>query len=166
MDEKYRRANMLLAVLLFFTNRKKYLELAVTHAVALNFDNHALIEKFEEGDQDFINKTEERIRHDSTEMSKVVDISLWISFFYILLVSIIAFSVAYISGSINFSLPLEYSKVSIFIGTILVAWPTLMELGGKLQTWGGESLPELTHKVIFKILFIPGACLLLIGAAL
>ena len=166
MDKKYRRANMFLAVLLFFVYRSKYIELSVNHQISLNHNNQALIQKFEEGDKDFIESTKEDMRINSTNLTKTVDESLWGSLFYIILVSLIALGIAYKIGSVNFTLPFDHSKLYAFTGSLLMAWATLMELGGKMQTWGGETLPELTHREIFKILFIPGTCLLLLGVSI
>ncbi|MCU7838543.1 MAG: hypothetical protein KZQ94_04065 [Candidatus Thiodiazotropha sp. (ex Troendleina suluensis)] len=80
--------------------------------------------------------------------------------------AIIALTVGYYLGSIKPSLSINYSLLSTFIGTFLASWATLMELGSGFATWSGKALHGLIHPAMFKLLFIPGVCLLFIGIAI
>ena len=69
-------------------------------------------------------------------------------------------------GRISLSLPIDASKVLAFTGSALVAWATLMELGGDFPVWDGKAFPQLAHTVVFKAIFVPGVAMVLASVLL
>lgn len=160
MNMEYRRANKYRAVFLFFFSRKKFIDVATNHHMAINLEVSAHPE---------IYPIEKRLpieKATAIDNTRIVSKGLLNAFCLILLTAIIALGVGYVLGSIKPSLPFDFNLLATFIGTFLVGWATLMELGGGFATISHESLHELIHQLIFKILFIPGVCLLLLGVVI
>ena len=90
-----------------------------------------------------------------------VIVALWSAFWAIVVVIAIATGVAAYLDRVGPSLPLNTVKSMTFAGSALVAWATLMELGGDFPVWDGKAFPQLAHTVIFKAIFLPGVLLIL-----
>ncbi len=162
---EFKRANTYKAVFLFFFSRKKYIALAINHSMAINLEAQDILNKYKEGTYPVVGWENEAIKS-AEEAAKQVSKGLWGAFGSILMAAIIALAVDYYLGSINPFLSINYSLFSTFIGTFLASWATLMELGGGFATWSGKALHELIHPAMFKLLFVPGVCLLFIGVAI
>lgn len=162
---KFKRANLYKAVFLFLFARKNYIALAINHGMAINLEAPDLIKKYKEGTFP-INGWEVDAEKSAKKGANQISRGLWGAFGFILLAAFIALGVGYFSGSINPSLSINYNLLSTFIGTFLASWATLMELGGGFATFSGKALHELIHPVMFKLLFIPGVCLLFIGVSI
>lgn len=78
----------------------------------------------------------------------------------ITLVSVLALS---IFGGISLNLPVSWAKVLSASGAFLAAWATLFALGGIWRSWDGVALHELVHPNLFKLLFLPGTFLAMLG---
>ena len=161
----FQLANKYKSVFLFLFSREQYISDAVEHGMAINLEAPDLRRNYEEGNFPKPGWEAEAREHAllaAHQLSK----GLWGSFWFIAAVSLIACVIAYINGTIDPKLAIDPSKGISFAGTFLASWGTLMELGGGFQTWKRKALHELIHPVIFKILFIPGVCLLLLGIVL
>jgi hypothetical protein len=165
MSTNFKRANVPLAAVYLFFARKRYLELAIYHGMAINLEAPDLRASYEKGM--FPKKGWEisflaDVSADAVRLQK----SMVSSFLLISVGAFLAAAFGLLSGNLNFQLPLNPVNALAFAGTFLVGWATLMELGGGLHTWKGESLHELLHPFLFKILFIPGVALLFMSLVL
>jgi hypothetical protein len=162
---EFKRANTYQAVFFFLFARKKYISLAVNHGMAVNLEDPDLRRRYQEG----LFPPEGWERESSAnaiEAAKQVSKGLWGSFLAILIVAVIASLAGYMKGTINLAFAFDHGKALSYVGTFFASWATLMELGGGLATFSGEALHELIHPTMFKLLFIPGVCLLLLGITL
>ncbi|MBO0504520.1 hypothetical protein FED29_013770 [Aeromonas veronii] len=158
----FSRANNLKAIIYFFFSRKKYLRMAIYHSIAISLESVDLRKLYEEGKfpED---GWEANYLNDVKNSAKNVDRAIAVSFLYIFTVAFIALLIATAQGRVHYSLNFDFSLLSIFVGTFLTSWATLMALGENMRTWSGEALHELIHPIIFKIIFIPGTLLILAG---
>lgn len=163
MNTHYQRANIFKAVIYFLFSRKRYIDLAVDHGMALNLEAKDQLKRAEEGGESVLKGWEENYRSGYINMTMTIRKALWEALAFIMLVAFIAVLVGINFGKISSSLSIDYMRIAVFLGTFLTGWATLMELGGSLHTWDGGSLPELTHQAIFKVLFVPGVCLIFVG---
>jgi hypothetical protein len=156
----YKRANLSVALFCFVFLRRKYLNLVTNHKIAINLESEKYKIRFENGTYPSENcATEElKIAKDGADGLQKRIIS---SFCSIIVCSIVAITAGLFTQTINFGFNLSCNKLFAFVGTFLVSWATIMVLGGELDTWGGETLHELLCPFVFKVLFIPGAFLLL-----
>jgi len=165
MNDDYKRANIAKALVYFLFARRKYIELAITHSMALNLEAPDLRKKFEEGTfppEDW----EANYSAETEKAANQVHHGLWTSFLWVLTVFIIALGIGATQSTSHISFAINVPLFLSFSGTFLVGWATLMELGGGFWTWSGEALHELIHPAIFKILFIPGLLLIFTGIVL
>ena len=165
MNTEFQRAKVPLAALYFIFARKRFLQLAVWHGMAINLEAPDLRAHFEKGD--YPKKGWEIAElQDAAADAKRIQKSLVSSFLLIALGAAFAVAIGLLGGSLEIERSLNAVNVLAFAGTFLVAWATLMELGGALQTWSGESLPEQIHPFLFKVIFVPGVALLFISLVL
>lgn len=159
---EFKRANTYKAVFFFLFSRKRYISIAINHGMAINLQKADHRKRYEEGK--FPSKDWETVAKKKAIIGAAqVKRGLFCSFAQILLVALISLGIAYIKGSVNPMLPINCSLLASFLGVFLASWATLMELGGGFATYSGEALHELIHPAIFKLLFIPGVFLLLLG---
>jgi hypothetical protein len=165
VSAEYKRAKVPLAALDFVFARKRYLQLAVRHGMAINLEARDLRESYEKGQ--FPKEGWEKEALDgAAEAAMQVQGHLISSFLFILLGALVAVSIGIFVGSLSIQLPIDAAGVIAFGGTFLVGWATLMELGGGFRTWSGEALHELIHPFLFKVLFVPGVALLFVSLLL
>lgn len=152
VPNQYQKTRPIKGMLLFFISQERYLNAAVGHTAYL-----------EDQELDGADSPDlEEIRDQESQNFKIIRSQLIRSFIWIiclvlgLIVGWMIFNVIWISEL------LDWTRGLSFIGTALVGWAALFELGGEgLASWGGETLSELVHPIIFQILFIPGLfCLL------
>ena len=139
--------------------------MAIVHNMAIKLEASDLRARYEKGEYPKAH-WEIEAKKDAEEDANDIQFKLITSFSLVLLGAIIAVTVAYLSGNINSSYPLNVAKCLTFIGSFLASWATLMELGGALATWKGEALHEKIHPVLFQLLFVPGVCLVLTGISI
>ena len=155
----YKRANLPIALFCLFFLRHKYLILAINHYMALSLESEKYKIKFENGTyppEDWETDALKIARAGAKGLRKRIIFSLYT----IIVCSIVALFIGLFTRAIDFSLGLNSSKTIAFLGTFFVSWATLIVLGNKLDTWGGETLHELLSPFVFKVLFIPGVFLL------
>ena len=109
---------------------------------------------------------ENTYRSDYDIMRAAIRASLWSSFWIIVSAALLAVAAGLALGRISLSLPIDASKVLAFAGSALVAWATLMELGGDFPVWDGKAFPQLAHTVVFKAIFVPGVAMVLASVLL
>ncbi len=158
---EFKRANLFLSTLCLIFAKKKYIESAINHNMAINLEAKDLQAKYEKGEYPH-QGWEIGARQDAEGDANHVRHKLFISFCSILVISTIAIAFGFITGVLHMSLSLDIAKCLTFIGTFLASWATLFELGGALATWKGEALHEKVHPIIFQLLFLPGVCLILL----
>ena len=159
-----RKSPYLGAVHLVFS-KAKFLETAVSHGMAVNLEQDGQSKKAQERGRELLEKWEATYRTDYEEMRDAICSALWSSFFTIFLVSALAVVVGVYTGRIGVNFPLDVPKTLAFAGTALVAWATLMELGGDFPVWDGKAFPQIAHSVVFKTIFVPGVAMLLLATA-
>ncbi len=159
---EFKRANTYEAVFFFLFFRKRYISLAINHGMAINLENQVIHKMYKEGKfppEGWEVDAENLAREGAKEISQ----GLMGSFSLILVIAIISLSVAYKIGAVHLSYFVNYNLLASFLGTFLASWATLMELGGGFATYRGKALHELIHPAIFRLLFVPGVCLLLLS---
>jgi hypothetical protein len=87
--------------------------------------------------------------------------AFWSAFWIMAFTAFIAAGIGMYLGKVEPSMSIDWNKVMTFGGSFLIGWATLMELGGNIPVWDGNAFPQLTHTVLFKIIFTPGVLLLL-----
>ena len=139
--------------------------MAVCHNIATDLENPAFRQMYEEGrfsDADRLVK----VRQGVIEAANDLWHSIFISLCEVLIAAVVVILLGFLIGSLDFDLGLKLEKSVPFVGTCLAAWATLMELGGALVTWKGESLHELIHPLIFQLLFVLAVAMMLIAFVL
>lgn len=159
----YKRQRPCLGAMVLFLSKSKFIDMSVQHGMACNLEAEDQMKLARENGKEVLDRWEKRYRRDYTEMTNEIKSALFSSLLSILAVSILAFGIACYFGYINFSMPIDYSKTITFIGSMIIAWATLMELGGDFNTYDGKAFPQQAHSIIFKSLFVPGVFLVLIG---
>lgn len=148
---------------MFFLSRKKFVEMAVLDGMALNLEQEDQRKRAEEGGSTLLKQWEEHYRSDYAKMTTEINAALWSAFWTIVVVVAISAGIAAYLDRASLSLPLDIVRSITFIGSGLVAWATLMELGGDFPVWDGKAFPQLVHTVIFKAIFVSGVLLVLTG---
>ena len=97
------------------------------------------------------------------DAADIIRHAIWSSFVAVAITAVVAIAIAFSFGKVAFELPLSWPKLFSLLGGFLAAWATLMELGGFIKTYSGQTLPELIHPVFFRLLFIPGTLLVMVG---
>jgi hypothetical protein len=141
-NTEFCRANTLLAVSYFIFARRRYLKLAVRHAMAINLEAPDLLQCYKDGKYPQAG-WEERALENASNGAKQVQAGLSSSFFWVLTFALLALFVGFVIGSLDIGLPLNTASTLVFIGTFLSSWATLMELGGGFRTWSGEALQRI-----------------------
>lgn len=135
--------------------------MAVSDGMAANLEAEDQKTRVVEKGEEILKDWEESYRNDYTMMTSKISTSLRSSLWIILGVSFFSVLVATHFGQMNFLWPVSIGKLCAFIGSALVGWAALMELGGNIPVWDGDSFPQLVHVIIFKAIFIPGVFLVL-----
>ena len=163
MNYPYTRQSPYLGAIMFLLSKRTFIEMAVQHGMACNLESEDQLKSANERGQELLKRWEEQYRTDYTKMTIEIDAALWSALRIILVVVVLSLGVAGLLGRVSFSLPLDYIKSTTFVGSALVAWATLMELGGDFPVWDGRAFSQLAHTVVFKSIFVPGVLLVLTG---
>lgn len=152
--DHYKPTRPMTGVWLLFRSRQRYVDAAVEHVVWLDLQAEDLRRKYLEGryspDSDDTRKLEAK-RFESLRGQ------LWRSLRQVAGAAAIAFLIGIANKAVGVDLPLHLGNALGLIGTFLVAWAALFELGGPgLASWDGETLSETVHPKIFQVLFILG----------
>ncbi|WP_027158174.1 hypothetical protein [Methylobacter luteus] len=156
MSFSYQRQNPYLGALFFFVARKKYLDMAVSDGMAANLEAPDQKKLEQERGEEILRSWEVGYQNGYAEMTNKISQALWSSFWTMVVVSAVSLLAAFYLQKLSFSLPFNPSKFVAYVGSALVGWAALMELGGNLPVWDGGSFPQEVHTVIFKAIFIPG----------
>lgn len=162
----YQHASMFKALIYFFFAKKKYINLAVQDGMAARLEAEDLRKLAQERGVEILSQWEENCHDDSKMMTNTIYYALWSSFAFVISAGILAAAVGWNLGKISITFQVDCIKVLALFGSGLLGWATLFELGSSLNTWDGESLPERTHKIVFKLIFIPGLCFLFLSILL
>lgn len=161
MSYPYARQNPYLGACVFLLSKKKFIEMAVLDGMALNLEQEDQRKRVEESGPQLLKQWEEHYRSDYTKMTNAINAALWSAFWTIAVVIALSAGVAAYLERLSPSLPLDIVRSTTFVGSALVAWATLMELGGDFPVWDGKAFPQLAHTVVFKAIFVPGVLLVL-----
>ena len=165
MNHIYNRQNRYIGAFCFLFARKKFVSMSIADGMASNLEAADQRERAEEGGAELLRKWEEQYRKDYSEMATEIGSALWSSFGIIFLISVICLAIAFYFGRVSSAL--EFNPISgmAYLGSALVGWAALMELGN-FMVWDGLAYPQVVHKVLFKLIFIPGVFLVLLSILL
>jgi hypothetical protein len=158
--EQYKPTSPLKGVWLFFS-KQRYLDAAFAHSVWLELQQEDLQEdrrqKFLEGTYPSTPDASKNRKRELQRYESLRD-QFRDSFIQVASVTVLAALIDISIGSIDGSLSFHPAKGISLLGTFLVAWAALFELGGpRLASWDGKTLSEIVHPKIFQIMFIPGS---------
>lgn len=166
MSKSYQRQSEILGAMHFFFSREKLIEMSVSHGMARNLESTNQKEMVKKRGNELLAQWEARYRSDYSAMFNEIRFALWSSLRTILSLITTSLLVAYLAGSINLEYTFNSLTVIAYLGASLVGWAALMELGNDFMVWDGPAYPRLVHKVIFKVIFVPGVLLVLLGILL
>lgn len=159
-DTPYKRANIWLATFLFLFAFSKYQRMAANHNIAITLEASDLRKNFAKGSY---KPDVRKFLIDAVVSANKLSWALLKSFFAVSITLSIALIITYWQGSVKPLLPLSWRGVIEISAAFLLMWSTLFELGWGLRTWKGQSLHELIHSLIFRIIFITGSFLLMLA---
>ena len=158
----FSRASPWQAIWPLLLDRERYLHIAAEHAIAVSLKSADYRASFEKGEYPKPDWEPTALEQAKLHM-QILFRGLRQSLFLTLAFASIGLVVAFAFGKVDPSLPFAAGKLLSIFGALLAAWATLFELGGYVQTWDGESLHELLHPALFKIMFLPGLGIATIG---
>lgn len=158
----FKRVSPFLGAVTFLFNRRKYIDLAVHHGMAINLEAPDLLRCYQVGTFPKAG-WESEAAEAARANAKRIDRAIWSSFGVTLACAIAAALAAAYFGKLSPELPFSWSKALSLVGGFLAAWATLMELGGLVQTFSGNALHELIHPMLFRMLFVSGTLVVLVG---
>ncbi|MDX9765809.1 MAG: hypothetical protein RBT51_00550 [Ectothiorhodospiraceae bacterium] len=163
MAKIYKIQNPYCGALAFLLSTKHFIEMSVENDMARN----VLIEKQNETSRamtaDQLEAMEQQFIAGHSEVINNIKSVFLSSLFYVLAASSISILIAAILGHVNANFPINKTKILSLLGSSLIAWATLMKLGGNFSTWNGEAFPQIVQTVIFKSIFIPGVSFVLLS---
>ena len=140
--------------------------MAVDDGMAINLEADDQRKRAEERGDEILSAWEENYRNSYSEMASEISSALWSSFGIVSLLSIISAAVAVYFGRAGLALDFDPVRSMAFLGSALVGWATLMELGNDFMVWDGPAFPQLVHAILFKSIFITGLLLVLMSILL
>lgn len=140
--------------------------MAIQDGMARNLESEDQLKCANERGDELLKQWEELYRADYAKMTIEIDRALWSALRIIVVVVVLSLGIAGFLGRVGVLLPLDHVKATTFFGSTLIAWATLMELGGDFPVWDGKAFPQLAHTVVFKSIFVPGVLLVLTGMLL
>lgn len=161
------RANPYKSAIFFLFARKKYIDLAMRHFVALNIEreNSVFRSLHAQGLYPAIGwETDAEVK--AKEAAKDIDKTLLNTFLSILACSLVACLIGFVNGKIHSDFGMDYGLGSIFVGTFLASWATFIALSSRYESSRCEKLHELLHPVLFKLIFISGIFFIFLGLVL
>lgn len=161
MNYPYSRQNPYIGACVYFLSKKKFTEMAVLDGMAMNLEAEDQRKRAEERDSQLLKQWEEQYRSDYATMTNAINAALWSALWTIVVIIAISTGIAAYIDRVDPSLPMDIVRSMTFAGSALVAWATLMELGGDFPVWDEKAFPQLAHAIIFKAIFVPGVLLVL-----
>lgn len=158
----HHRANLRRALVCFALDRPRYLDMAVAHSMALNLEAPDLLARYRQGtfpQAGWEVEAREAAQAAADELSRAIWSALRAALFWLLFGAL----AAGVLGKVDPRLPWDYGKLLSVMGGFLAAWATLFELGGYVETVGGEGLHELLRPVLFRAAFLPGLAVAAVG---
>lgn len=159
---QYSRAPLWLATFALLFDRKRYLELALRHFLAINLEAPDLAAKHRAGLFPPAG-WEVSATADARKGMEQIRSALFSAFAKLAGITAATVVLLWFGGQISSELPWAWSKVFSLAGGFLAGWATVFELGGIWRSWEGEALHELAHPKIFIVLFLPGCFLAAVG---
>ena len=158
----FERAPLWPALIALFLNEEKYLNLAISHGMAVNLEATDLAAKYKAGA--FPSPGWEKDARALARQGREELLTAFRSAFAALVATtFLAIASLWIAGNISPNLPVAWAKVLSAAGGFLAAWATLFALGGIWRSWDGVALHELVHPKLFELLFLPGTFLAIVG---
>ena len=150
------------ALIYLFTDRRRYIDAVVAHEMALNLESPELRKLFEEGKYPKP-EWEQEARIEAERRAHRLKTGLFSSVRTTSMIFAAGVGMSLLQGKTHPDLPVDLGKVVSAFGGFLAAWATLFELGGYAETYRGKSLHELLHPLIFRVLFLSGVLLAVVG---
>lgn len=151
----FTRASSPKAFLCFLFRHETYLDMAVSHGLAINLEASDLRRAFDEGRFPSAGwEIEARLSADAH--AKELGDGIWSALMTTLAFAIAGTILAAALGKVHPALPLDWGKILSVLGGLLAAWATLFELGGFTETFSGEALHEKLRPIFFRTVFLPG----------
>lgn len=151
----FARASSSTAFLCLLFRHEAYLDMAVSHGMAINLEANDLRKAFDEGR--FPSTGWEIVaRSDADAHAKELRGGMWSALTTTLAFAVAGLMLATVLGKIHPALPLDWGKMLSVAGGLLAAWATLFELGGYAETFSGEALHEKLRPMFFRSAFLPG----------
>lgn len=166
MYEKYEIQNRYKGAFFLVFSKEKFVEIAISDGMARNLAAEDQRKRADERGEDLLNQWEQTYKRDYSEMREQIIFELWSSFWTVFCIVGVALIISATLGSVGLEHQFNPKKLVSVLGSALVAWAALMELGGNFPVWDGDSFPQLAHKVVFKIIFVPGILLVTTGILL
>jgi hypothetical protein len=140
--------------------------MAIEDGMAANLATESAQKFYEESGDGILDTWEEEYRADYTMMINAIRSEFRSAFFVVLALVSAVLSIGNLTGRLDPSLPFDLLTTLAFLGSALVGWATLVELGGDFTVWDGKAFPQLAHTVIFKAIFLPGIFIILLSILL
>lgn len=144
---------------------ENYVPAAVAHSLAVDLKKPDLMQAFREGTfprADWELEAKANLRQWGLDVRSGLARSFSVTVIFVFLGLCVALAV----GSLDPDLPISWSKVFSVIGGGLAAWATLFELGGYVATYGGKAAHEIARPALFKLIFLPGLAIAVLGQVL
>jgi hypothetical protein len=158
----FARASSVKALLCFFIKPETYLDMAVSHEMAIHLEASDLRRSFDDGKfpsagWEFDARLSAATHARELRRGMCSALTTTIAF------AAVGLALAAILGKVHPALPLDWGKLLGVVGGLLAAWGTLFELGGYTDTFKGESLHEQLRPIFFRAVFLPGLILATLG---
>lgn len=158
----FERASCAKAFLCFLFKHNTYLDMAVSHRMAISLEASDLRRAFDEGKYPNFG-WEAEARSSAAEHARELRRGMWSALMTTLTFAAVGLALAAVFGKVHPALPWDWSKLLSVAGGLLAAWATLFELGGYTDTMSGESLHEQLRPFFFRSAFLPGLILATAG---
>lgn len=158
----FKRAPLWPALIALFFREEKYLNLAISHGIAVNLEAAHQAAAYKVGTFP-PSGWEQNARVVARQGREELLSAFCSSFAALAATTFLAIASLWIAGNISPNLPVAWAKVLSAAGGFLAAWATLFALGGIWRSWDGVALHELVHPKLFKLLFVPGTFLAIVG---
>jgi hypothetical protein len=145
----------------------RFAAFGANHIIAMNTDgtNLSFEQRFRD---DAVYKAERVAEYEATAAADCRDLRrrVAVSLLLALAAMVAALAVGAGFGALAFGRPVDVAKVCNAVGTALASWATLFGLGTAKSVWGGTALIDQIAPLVFRVIFLPGASLLVLGAIL
>jgi hypothetical protein len=146
---------------LFFV-KEQYLEMAISHSLAVSLDKPSNREAFKRGEYPHAAWEQDTKANLKAPADNLIH-SFGKSFLITGMFFVTAIGFAMLLDRVSIDRPLDIGKSLSLTGAFLAGWATLFELGGYMETYSREQLHELLHPLLFRVIFLPGLAIAAIG---